>query len=152
MVSEDQYFRINSPKVVHETLDGEVVIINFENGNYYSINDTGTDIWELLSRSVPVGGIIESMEKKYRGDQGDMERAIVEYLKSLEAENLIVADNPAEESEPVSPSENRSVSEKIPFTVPVLDKFDDMNELILLDPIHEVDEKGWPMTPDRTDT
>lgn len=152
MVPENQYFRINNPKVVHETLDGEVVIINFENGNYYSINDTGTDIWELVSRSVPVDGIIESMERKYRGDHGDMERVIVEYLKSLEAENLIVADNPAQEGVPVSLIASGSGNEKLPFTAPVLEKFDDMNELILLDPIHEVDEKGWPMTPDRTAT
>lgn len=30
------------------------------------------------------------------------------------------------------------------FTPPVLNKFTDMQELLLLDPIHDVDETGWP--------
>jgi hypothetical protein len=29
---------------------------------------------------------------------------------------------------------------------PVLDKYTDMQELLLLDPIHEVDDAGWPHT------
>jgi hypothetical protein len=28
--------------------------------------------------------------------------------------------------------------------VPVLNKYTDMQDLLLLDPIHEVDERGWP--------
>ena len=33
------------------------------------------------------------------------------------------------------------------FTNPVLEKFTDMAELLLLDPIHEVDDSGWPNKP-----
>ena len=29
--------RINTPKIVHETIDGETVILNLDNGNYYSL-------------------------------------------------------------------------------------------------------------------
>ena len=34
--------------------------------------------------------------------------------------------------------------EKTQFEFPIIEKFTDMQELLLLDPIHEVDEKGWP--------
>jgi hypothetical protein len=30
------------------------------------------------------------------------------------------------------------------FSRPILTKYTDMKELLLLDPIHEVDETGWP--------
>ena len=29
-----------------------------------------------------------------------------------------------------------------------MEKYDDMQELLLLDPIHEVDEAGWPVKKD----
>jgi len=35
-------------------------------------------------------------------------------------------------------------AERPPFTKPELHKFTDMQDLLLFDPIHEVDESGWP--------
>jgi hypothetical protein len=40
------------------------------------------------------------------------------------------------------------VQGELPFVAPVLDKYTDMQELLLLDPIHEVDASGWPKLPD----
>jgi len=31
-----------------------------------------------------------------------------------------------------------------PFVKPILQKYTDMADLLLLDPIHEVGEQGWP--------
>jgi hypothetical protein len=33
---------------------------------------------------------------------------------------------------------------KSPFEMPKLSKYTDMEDLLALDPIHEVDEMGWP--------
>jgi hypothetical protein len=38
------------------------------------------------------------------------------------------------------------VSGRLSFTHPQLQKYTDMQELLLLDPIHEVEESGWPAT------
>ena len=38
-------------------------------------------------------------------------------------------------------------SEKRPYVPPQIERFTDMQELLLLDPIHEVDDTGWPHTP-----
>ncbi len=37
---------------------------------------------------------------------------------------------------------------KTPFQIPVLDVYSDMQDLLLLDPIHDVDETGWPTPKD----
>ena len=34
---------------------------------------------------------------------------------------------------------------RAPFHPPVLNVFSDMQDLLLLDPIHDVDATGWPM-------
>ena len=37
--------RVNGPDVMHETIDGEVIVINLTSGNYYSVRGVGADIW-----------------------------------------------------------------------------------------------------------
>ncbi len=32
----------------------------------------------------------------------------------------------------------------VPYAPPALETYTDMQELLLLDPIHDVDETGWP--------
>jgi hypothetical protein len=41
-------------------------------------------------------------------------------------------------------------SPREPFAAPALNTFSDMQELLLLDPIHEVDEAGWPVARQTT--
>ena len=47
----NQRFRVNTPTVTHETIDGEAVIINLDSGNYYSLVEVGSFIWGLVERS-----------------------------------------------------------------------------------------------------
>ena len=37
------------PKVVYETFDDEVIIINLENGNYFSVAGSGAAIWRTAT-------------------------------------------------------------------------------------------------------
>ena len=38
-----------------------------------------------------------------------------------------------------------ALAAKKPYTAPAVQKYDDLEDLLLLDPIHEVDEAGWPV-------
>jgi hypothetical protein len=40
------------------------------------------------------------------------------------------------------------VNGRIPFQAPALEKHSDMQDLILLDPVHEVGPRGWPHAAD----
>lgn len=44
-MQNSERFQINSPKVVQETIEGEVVIVNLEKGDYYSLLKTGAELW-----------------------------------------------------------------------------------------------------------
>ena len=65
-------------------------------------------------------------------------------LAQLQQENLIVpVDGVASIAlDQLLPSTNGH--EKPSFNAPALQKYSDMQELLLLDPIHDVDEAGWP--------
>jgi hypothetical protein len=134
-------YRVRSPQVIHEAIDGEVVIINLENGNYYSLRGTGAHVWGAVSGLADTGEIAADLERSYEGAAG-AGASVAPFLAELEAEGLIIPltgepDGAATWRPDGTPQE--------PFQPPVLERFTDMQDLILLDPVHEVDEaEGWP--------
>jgi hypothetical protein len=49
--------------------------------------------------------------------------------------------------EPVPVESARAMKAAGEYRSPAIERFDDLEELLVLDPIHEVDEAGWPVTP-----
>jgi coenzyme PQQ synthesis protein D (PqqD) len=143
----NQRFRVNTPNVTHETIDGEAVIINLDSGNYYSLVEVGSFIWDLVGKGVSASEVQDLVIQTYEGNATDIDRGVQELLAQLQQENLIV---PVEgggafdltQLTQALPSNNGH--EKPSFNPPLLHKYSDMQELLLLDPIHDVDDAGWP--------
>lgn len=140
-------FRINRPKVIHETIDDEVVMIHFDSGNYYSLDNVGAQIWAFVESGSTVSEIIEAITHRYEGSRAVIENAVNQVISELQQEDLIVPDKTKEpggiqglevQAEPGLERERPG------FEAPILHKYTDMQDLLLLDPIHEVDEAGWP--------
>lgn len=143
-MNQSERFRINSPKVVHETIDGEVVIVHLEKGDYYSLIKEGADIWSLIANSFSRGEILEEIIQRYDGDREKIEKGINNFIAELQGEEVIVL-NQTGEPENASLKNQPTATEKPIFQAPSLQKYTDMEELLALDPIHEVDEEiGWP--------
>jgi hypothetical protein len=138
----DDRFRVNGPAVTHEVVDDEAVIINLETGNYYSLAVAGAEIWIMLAAHTPIGAIIDHLARRYACARSELELAVLGLVAELEREQLISAVDSHAASDPVGLSMTTGAPR--PFRAPVLQKFTDMQELLLLDPIHEVDERGWP--------
>lgn len=146
-MNDSEEFIINKPQVIHEVFDEEVVVVNLGNGNYYSLEHAGAAIWGLIEQGTCVGDIVEGLVRQYEGDRGVIQQAVQAFVSELQQEALIVPA-PAHESTRVhgqpAPADSGSSPDKRPFEVPRLQTYTDMQELMLLDPIHEVDETGWP--------
>ena len=139
----NQRFRVNTPTVTHETIDGEAVIINLDSGNYYSLVDVGSFIWGLVDKGASASELQNLVLQSYQGTAMDVDRGVQELLDQLQQENLIVpVDGPGALDLDLEPSSNGH--EKPSFNPPSLHKYSDMQELLLLDPIHDVDDAGWP--------
>ncbi len=140
-------FRINSPKVIHETIDGETVIVNLDSGNYYSLDTVGAAIWAAVAKGLPVDHIIEDISFKFSGKREEIEQGVRLFMNELLQETLIAPRDPGSagnEETHDTPARSRPSDGLLPFKAPILQKYSDMQELLLLDPIHEVDETGWP--------
>jgi hypothetical protein len=141
----DSTFEVNEPTVISETIDGETVIINLASGTYYSLKHAGAAIWAAIQQSASLGAIAAMVRSRYHVDSHDIEHEISTLVQRLVEENLVrptFGDVSTLAACAALPEERRA-----PFLAPVLDKFTDMEAMLLLDPVHDVDEKGWPNLP-----
>jgi len=140
-------FRVDSRKVVHETIDGETILIQLDTGTYYSLLGTGAEIWRLASNGHSIAAIVAELQRRYAGAAA-VEVAAEGLIEDLLAERLIELD----------PNKNGADGDGAPpvvgeigeleFVPPVLERYTDMQYFLLLDPIHEADEAdGWPNQP-----
>ena len=132
------------PKVVRECFEDEVVIINLESGNYYSLNGTGAEIWRELETGGFAEAVTAALVARYDASETTIRQAVESFIRQLEEQGLITGkESVAYDAPAVQPR----VEGKAVFELPELAVFSDMQDLLLLDPIHDVDESGWPARP-----
>jgi hypothetical protein len=138
-------FRVKLPNVTHETIDGETVILNLDTGSYYSIDNSGAMIWGLIDAGASIKQIVDIVSLSCTGNFQEIESGIIALAEKLEQEGLIVPNDEMEASIINMPdtSTGQSVNRQC-FEFPNLRKYTDMEDLLLLDPIHDVDDTGWP--------
>lgn len=134
-MNPNSYLRVNSPDVVHETFDDEAVVLHLGTGNYYSLNDAGKIIWEYLQGGRSVAAVFGAAN----GHSAEVERFVCELLE----EGLMVEAGPAQDM---------GARVTLPDAAPALRRYTDMQALFLVDPIHEVQDSGWPQVPRDADS
>lgn len=135
-------FRLGNPQIISETIEGEAVIIDLNTGFYFGLDRVGSWIWQAVNAGQAEATIVAGAAATFLGradEIGDHTRA---FLAKLEQEGLI-AREPAEEDTLADPPSTAAGAQP-PFAPPSLTRYEDIKELLLLDPIHEVDEDGWP--------
>jgi hypothetical protein len=140
--------RIKIPlEVVHETVDGEVIVIALQTGCYYSLEGSGAELWSGLVAGKSAPELTAELEKSYSAEPGAIADSVAELVDRLVVEQLAV---PVASEEPASANGHAAVepSAALPeFPPPVLHKFTDMQDFLLADPIHDVGDAGWPHVP-----
>ena len=137
-----KHFRINIGPVVFEKFDSESLAINLDSGAYYSMTGSSDKLWALLAEGASVEQIVEYFLAAHEGEPSLIAEAVQRFLGRLEAEQLIVEDVNASVADATPPVQ--SPAEKTPFQDFEISVFTDMQDLLLLDPIHDTDETGWP--------
>jgi Coenzyme PQQ synthesis protein D (PqqD) len=131
----------NRTRVVYETIDGETILIHLGTGTYYSLDGSGSEVWEMLAPGSTREALLEAGRERYEGDPLAVDMGLSGLIDELLREELLV-----EYDAPRGPIASRQLpSGQAPFSVPVLQAYTDMQEFMLVDPIHDVDGvAGWP--------
>lgn len=136
-------FNISGPMVISETIENETVIIDLDQGAYYSLTGSGPFIWSLLDSPRSVSAIADAVVAVFSASPETSKTEVVKLLSYLAAEGLV---GKAATEGAVIPDERISKTKENfgAFTAPEIKKFTDMEAMLLLDPIHDVNEEGWP--------
>jgi Coenzyme PQQ synthesis protein D (PqqD) len=137
-------YQIPKQRIVYEVLSAEVIAIDFATGNYYALVHVAKVVWQCLEQGASVEAIAEALfEHRLCRDALKDRDAILQDLNLFVAE---LTDNHL--IEPTDPLPCVQIALAIPpdwnYDPPQLQKYTDVQSLLLLDPIHEVSEAGWP--------
>ena len=143
MLSSTTTYAVSKPEIIREQFDEEVVIVDLDTGSYYSLSGAGSEVWSAIESGASTAGIAQHLIATYDAEPAEIEVALGRLLEELQAEGLITPRDDAQTvvQAPVAAGKNPAKSE---WQAPILQKFTDMQALLLLDPIHEVDSAGWP--------
>lgn len=83
-------YSVNSDVATWRVLDGEAVIINNQTSYYYSLNRTGTFVWNLLvDNEMTLDEIVENVSSTYGLDGDEIRGDITSILDNLYNEKLL---------------------------------------------------------------
>jgi len=129
---------MRSPNVVADIVDNEVVAVNLESGTYFSLFQQSAWLWIAIVSGQPVGTIIELAAERSPYSSNE----IYAFVKDLLAHDLI---EPVEASAiPDSSIDNLPVMSGAPYGPLTINVHRDLQDILLLDPVHDSDEAGWP--------
>jgi Coenzyme PQQ synthesis protein D (PqqD) len=155
----DEQLTVNVAQVVHETIDGETILIHLGSGAYYSLAGCGAEVWELLAAGAGVEEVVSSTQTRYDADPEQVAQPVRALIDQLLAEELILESSSTVSSQVQSGGETTTTSSPVgeekhesaraPFVAPVLHKYTDMQQFMLVDPLHDVEQDvGWPHLKD----
>ncbi len=145
-------YKLNEEKMFADIADDVAIVINGETGIYYGMNGFGTSIFENLLKGIAVAAILYEL-KKIPNIPADIEIRLASFVNILVTKELLIPTDKFSEEQVVI---NIVGAFNEGFALNV-SEYNDAQELLLADPIHEVkEEMGWTpqkeaLNPDKED-
>ena len=136
----------NRPSVSSELIDGEAIIMHLRLGHYFSTEGSGALIWSGIEQDAPMTLLAEALSRQYGLADDDAVAAVATFVASLQEHDLL---RPGQSAGRVPDPAEHGIN--VTFAEPELAVYTDMQDLLLLDPIHDVDSTGWPVAPAAAD-
>ena len=132
-------YKLNAEKMFFDMADGQAVVINFLSGIYYGSSALGSVVLErLVSGKAPekIAGAVKALP----GCPEDFDTQLGAFIDRLREKEILLDG----ETCPGGDEEISGMALADGFAL-TLDEFSEVQDLILADPVHDVDvEQGWP--------
>ncbi len=135
-------YRILRPRIVYEVLNNEVIAIDFDTGTYFVLPHAAKQVWLLIEKQISVEQIAQLMADHYQRGYSQVLLDIEPFIEQLLCNGLIELSDSQGSAEGVQID-----SQGWQYDAPKLMTYTDVQDLLLLDPIHEIAEVGWPEKP-----
>ena len=68
----------------------DLVIVDLDRGEYFSLNETGRVVWEVLPESADMGELIDRLAMRFSGDRPEIEEDVSDLLDELLERRLLL--------------------------------------------------------------
>lgn len=141
MSTLDTGYRVRSESVSAERVGGDVIAVNLRTGTYFSLSGPAADVWTAATSGH--ADWVAILDDAYGSTVPRDE--VQGLLQSCEEWGLLEAVAPGHATE--GDLDGRGLPDdwdRGAWQVPVLEAFDDLSDLIMVDPIHDASALGWP--------
>jgi len=127
--------------VTHERLDGEVIAVNLLTGRSYSMSGTAADLFTAITSTGTQAATLSLLEQAYELPPEASQQVQAFLDRCLEAELFEVTSNTGgNEPNSTLPDDHQRGT----WQPPQLEEYEDLQDLILVDPVHDTSALGWP--------
>jgi hypothetical protein len=171
---DGKVFCVRPDDILHDTIEGETVVIDLRSGTYFRFDGAATYAWSVLLGRVTEDELVNRLAVAYAGPREAIAEQVHGFLLALYRDGIIHRqDASAEAQVEAGPAVDRAdaprdafaglaldrfdhlramagagPATKLPFDGMTLNRFEDLDELLMIDPVHEVGDAGWPHRPD----
>lgn len=142
-------YRFNTPRFVDETIDGEALIMDMVKGSYYSCDGASAVVWNALRGGEEVEAVAVLLADRYGIPRDQAAQDLAGFVDQLVAgELLVVLGDGDPRPEPSDPGGSGNDPDGREYVGLALECHTDLADIILLDPVHDVTDTGWPHARD----
>ena len=136
-----QNLNLNLENTSWERIDGEIIVISYNNGKYYSVNKQGSDLLYLIEMKVKRELWSEILKLNFQNfaENTETTQKIDEFIEKCLNEKLLTIGVTNIERVELPNDYTRDNWES-----PELRIFDDLTDILLIDPVHDTSLEGWP--------
>jgi hypothetical protein len=136
-------YRVNRPRIVDETIDGEALIMDMVSGAYYACDGASAFAWLAFAGGSTADDVGHELGARFGMDEALARKEADGLVASLLAHELLV-ERGDEPTVPLADAVAGYDGAFEPADALSVAAFTDLADLILLDPVHDVSEAGWP--------
>ena len=89
VLSKNKVITQNQGNIVSD-MDGELVMLSIEKGNYYNLGVLGGEIWNLIEKPIIISDLLDKLISQYDVSQQECEEEVLSFLSDLYNEGLII--------------------------------------------------------------
>ena len=81
---------IINKKIITREIQGETVLLNQENGDYFSLNSIGTEVYNCICKGMETEEIVNFLLNKYDASHDTLKNDIVSLINKMQEKNILV--------------------------------------------------------------
>jgi hypothetical protein len=78
-----------SPSVITAEVDGEVVMMSIERGQYFGLDDIGSDIWKRLDPPCAFADLVDRLAADYDADRASIAADVRALLETMAERDVV---------------------------------------------------------------